>query len=73
MVKVLPAQATEGFSGSLVSIRQVLFISQWLTVCFHSSKSLLVCLRWAHSTPFAMFPLKFCQEMKENLPQRLDR
>lgn len=28
MVKVLPAQASEGFSGSLVSIRQVLFISQ---------------------------------------------
>lgn len=73
MVKVLPVLATKRFSGSLISIRQVLFSSRWLTVGFHSYKALLVCVWRAHSQPFAGFPLKVCQHMKENLPQHLDR
>lgn len=73
MVKVLPAQGTKAFQGLLVTIRQVLFISQSLTVRFHRSTGLLLCLRWAQSTLLALCPpLKFCQELKRNFLKCLE-
>lgn len=73
MVKVLPAQGTRALSGSLVTIRQVFiylfFQSRQLTVCFHPSAGLLLCLRKAQSTPLAVSSLKLCQELKENFEE----
>lgn len=57
------------FLGLLISIRQVLFSSGWLTICFRSHKGLLVCA-WRANCLLCLL-LRLAWGWK-NMPQHLD-